>query len=492
MKKRSRLIAELTENCWAVHPEHYVFLLDFLTGNVLPDKALAEEMREKAREVQAENSNIIGDTGIAYIPLMGMIYPRATMMTEFSGGVTLTELTKQFTAARDDDSVKGIIFDVDGPGGAATGVNEFSNMLYNSRGSKPIYAYVGGTAASATYWITSAVDKVFADATARVGSVGTVVGVPKKGTDTSYVEITNSLSPYKRPNVEDEEHYKNIVKYLDDMTDVFYDSLARNFQLDKNHVIKNFGEGGMKVGNVALQSKMVHEIGSFSGTVESMLEVITDPGYQVAASGSSLFFDMGGRVDSFSVSGVNAKMSEVKGGIMDIKELREKHPNLVSEIEEAASATASKKSEEKLNSVLDLVQSKDIEIAKLASENENLKKANVELEKANLQGKTEVAKSEAKAIFAEKMGNSTIPEPFHKKINKQISFSSFLKEDGTLDKEKYSEAVDNEVADWEATLSSSSKEILGVVTRDPEGEAENKGEDKELDETAARLIGYAK
>ena len=489
MKKRSRLIAELTENCWAVHPEHYTFLLNFLTGNVLPDKALAEEIREKNKEVQAENSNIIADTGIAYIPLMGMIYPRSTMMTQFSGGVTLTELTKEFTAARDDDSVKGIIFDVDGPGGAATGVNEFSNMLYNSRGSKPIYAYVGGTAASATYWITSAVDKVFADATARVGSVGTVVGVPKKGAD-DYVEITNSLSPYKRPNVEDEDHYKNIVKYLDDMTDVFYDSLARNFQLDKNHVIKNFGEGGMKVGNVALQSKMVHEIGSFSGTVEAMLEVITSPEYQAAAPGSSLFFDMGGRVDSFSVSGVNAKMSEVIGGIMDIKELREKHPNLVSEIEEAASATASKKSEEKLNSVLDLVQSKDIEIAKLASENETLKKANVDLEKMNLQSKTEAAKSKAKVIFTEKMANSTIPEPFHKKINKQIGFSSFLNEEGNLDEEKYTEAVDAEVADWEATLSSS-QEIHGVVTKG-NGEQEENKEVNELDETAARLIAYAK
>jgi hypothetical protein len=235
---------------------------------------------------------------------------------------------------------------------------------------------------------------------------------------------------------------------------------------------------------------MVHEIGSFAGTVESMLEVITDPGYQVAASGSSLFFDMGGRVDSFSVSGVNAKMSEVIGGIMDIKELREKHPNLVSEIEEAASATASKKSEEKLNSVLDLVQSKDIEIAKLASENETLKKANVDLEKMNLQSKTEAAKSKAKVIFTEKMANSTIPEPFHKKINKQIGFSSFLNEEGNLDEEKYTEAVDAEVADWEATLSSS-QEIHGVVTKG-NGEQEENKEVNELDETAARLIAYAK
>ena len=148
MKKRSRLIAELTENCWAIYPEQYSFMLNLLLGNIAPDKAMAEEMREKNRAIQEENSNMIGDTGIAYIPLMGTIYPRSNYFTEVCGGVSLTELNKSLSEALNDPSVKGIIFDVDGPGGAATGVNEFTNTLFNSRGTKPMYAYVGGTAAS--------------------------------------------------------------------------------------------------------------------------------------------------------------------------------------------------------------------------------------------------------------------------------------------------------------------------------------------------------
>lgn len=486
MKKRSKLIAELTENCWAIYPEQYTLMLNLLLGNISPNKAMAEEMREKNLETQQENSNLIGDTGIAYIPLMGTIYPRSNAFSEYCGGVSLTELTKKFVEARDDSTVKGIIFDVDGPGGAATGVNEFTNTLFNSRGIKPIYAYVGGTAASATFWITSGVDKVFADATARIGSVGTVVGVPKKD-DSYYVEITNTLSPYKRPDVEKEDHYKNIVKYLDDMTDVFYGSLARNFGLDKDFVIKNFGEGGMKVGQTALDSKMIHEIGSFSGTVEAMLDVITTPGY---SSPSSMFFDMGGRVDSIGKINVNAELSEVKGGIMDLKELKEKHPSLVLEIEEAASATATKNSEEKMNSLLDLVQKKDIEIGNLTSENESLKKSMKEMEKANLQSKMEVAKANASAIFAAKFADSIIPEKLYSKVEKQISFSDFLTEDGDLDKEKYSEAAASEISDWEETFSSN-KEISGVVTKTEEKGQEDSKETEE-DETVSRLLSLAK
>ena len=493
MKKRSRLIAELTENCWAIYPEQYTFMLNFLLGNVVPDKALAEEMRERNRAVQEENSNIIGDTGIAYIPLMGTIYPRTSYFTEMCGGVSLTDLTKKFIEARDDESIKGIIFDVDGPGGAATGVNEFANTLFSSRGVKPIYAYVGGTAASATYWITSAVDKVFADATARVGSVGTVVGVPKKD-DSYYVEITNTLSPYKRPDVENKDHYKNIVKYLDDMTDVFYGSLARNFGLDKDFVIKNFGEGGMKVGQTALDSKMIHEISSFSGTVESMLDTLTSTEFRVTTAGNSSFFDMGGRVDSFTKTNVNEELSEVKGGIMDLKELKEKYPSLVLEIEEAASATALKGSEEKTNALLDQIQKKDTEIANLSSENESLKKSLKEQEKAALQSRTETAKAKARAIFVDKMADSNIPENLHSKVEKQVSFSDYLDEECNLNEEKYSEAVASEISDWEASFSDNGKQIFGVSTRTEE--KDQKGEKSELEaddnETVNRLLGLAK
>ena len=484
MKNRSRLISELTENCWAIYPEQYSFMLNFILGNIAPDKAMAEQMREKALETQKENSNLIGNTGIAYIPLMGTIYPRSTFMTDWCGGASLSDLTRDFNKAIEDSDVKGIIFDVDGPGGAVTGVNEFTNLIYNARGKKPIYGYVGGTAASATYWITSAMDKVFADATARLGSVGTVVGVPKKDKESYYVEITNSLSPYKRPDVANEDHFKNIVKYLDDLTEVFYGSLARNFDLTKNFVVDNFGQGGMKVGQTALDSKMFHEISSFTGTVESMLEVLTSP-----TSGASYYFDLGNRVDTINTKNVNAELSEDKGGFMDLKELREKHPSLVSEIEEAASATATKSTEEKFSAI---IAEKEKENSNLVAENASLKEQISEKEKDALKSRTEAAKTKAGSILTEKLSNSVIPESLHKKVGKQVPFSSFIDEEGNLDESGYAEALASEITDWEESFSSGF-EVAGVTTKPKEKkEVEEEAETKEVDETVARLLAMAK
>ena len=171
---------------------------------------------------------------------------------------------------------------------------------------------------------------------------------------------------------------------------------------------------------------------------------------------------------------------------MDLKELKEKHPSLVSEIEEAASATATKASEEKLNA-------KDVEIAALASENESLKKELKEKEKAALQSKTEVAKAKANAIFVAKMAESIIPEKLHAKVEKQVSFSDYLTEECSLDEEKYSEAVASEISDWEASFTSS-KEIKGVVTRTDENNQETDEEKlgTEDEETVNRLLSLAK
>lgn len=477
-----RALTELTENCWAIEPERYAFMLNLVLGNVKPDFAAASAFNEKMKEQQEEKVREIGRTKIAYIPLMGTLYPRSTFFTQACGGRTVSDLTREFNAALEDKDIKGILFDVDGPGGAVTGINEFANLVHDSRNIKPIHAYVGGTAASATYWITSAASKVFADATGRVGSVGTVVGVPKKNEDNSYVEITNSLSPYKRPDVADEGHYKNIVKYLDDLTDVFYSSLARNFGVEKSFVIENFGQGGIKVGSVALESKMIHGINSFAGTVKELEKEIN--------SRETSYFDMasnsGGVVDTSNKINVDEKSSEANGGKkMDLITLKKDHPALVSEIEETASATVSKEYE--------------IKMSGLASKNEALAKENSELtekltekEKELAISKADAAKEKAHSIFITKISESTIPESLHSKVERQVKFSSFIDEKGSLDDKGYGDAVSTEIKDWEGSFSESGL-VAGVGTQG-KNPVEDKKEDSktEDDEIVARLLAAAK
>jgi ClpP class serine protease len=94
--------------------------------------------------------------GIAIIKIVGPIFPRANMFTWISGGTSVELLAKDLQAVMTDESVKGLILNIDSPGGEVTGVSELADMIYNARAVKPIVSYGVGDMASAAYWIASA------------------------------------------------------------------------------------------------------------------------------------------------------------------------------------------------------------------------------------------------------------------------------------------------------------------------------------------------
>jgi len=437
-KRGSTILSDFVDNVWYIYPENFRFLLDLVTSNINFDEKLALEKRLDIQQVNDSRSKVLGDTGIAYIPVRGTIHPRASLYTEVCGGTSITALTSEFVSARDNPNIKAILFDHDSPGGIATGINAFSELVYNSRGSKPIYSFVDGTCASADFWIASAASKLIIDPTARLGSVGTVVGVPKKGADEAYIEITNSMSPYKRPDVEKEDHYKSIVKYLDEMTDVFYDSLSKHFSVSRQHVIESFGKGGLKVGENAVIAKMASRTGSFDSCVEEILSEV-DSGKFVQV------------VDNLSGADI-----QKNGGNMDIKELRANHPEVAQEIEKEA------------------VQKVELEVNDLKEKNKGLEDENNALKGIIVAKEKELSTVAASEIFSSLFSESSIPSKFSAKVEKDTNLSAFINEDGKLDKNGYSESCSAAIASWAADFEGIVVAENGSVADDSEEELKDK------------------
>ena len=72
------------------------------------------------------------------------------------------------------DRVKGIIMNIDGPGGEASGTAQFAQTIREVSKVKPVLGIIqDGMAASASYWIASAVQELYVtQATDCVGSIG--------------------------------------------------------------------------------------------------------------------------------------------------------------------------------------------------------------------------------------------------------------------------------------------------------------------------------
>ena len=75
--------------------------------------------------------------------------------------------------AMQDRSASAVLLRFNSPGGVASGVPELAAWLA-AQATKPMYAYVDGLCASAAYYLAAATGRVYAPATATVGSIGVI------------------------------------------------------------------------------------------------------------------------------------------------------------------------------------------------------------------------------------------------------------------------------------------------------------------------------
>jgi capsid assembly protease len=463
--RNKHLLSAICSSQWLIDESYFQLLLQVVNGEGKLDEAmLVKEENEYAKTVL---HRAVAGTDVAIIPVIGPIIPRATMFSRVCGLTDLDMLNGQFEAAMEDDKVGKILFYYDSPGGHATGINEFADRVYESRGTKPIWGYVGGTSASASFWLSSAVDHLAVDATARLGSVGVVVAIPKN--DGTYIEIVNSNSPKKRLNPESKEDKAEVVRYLDSMAEVFFERLSRNFGIDDVAYVKeNFGKGGIRVGSDAVDFRMAHEVSSLQKVVSRLATLGT-------AKKSRTSMESVDEPQATVVLGETSENDFIdEGGIMTKAELKEKHPELYAAIEADAKAGMVDQSQ--------LVAAEE-QITQLKNDHRDLIMANASMS-ATL----------AESVFDASFAGSTLPKSLKPKFSKIVDHKAYVDEKGILDKESYKKAVDTEIAEWEAAGKFEDKDkedkILGLPV-DPKTDATGIApEEDTVDDTAARMLAH--
>lgn len=111
--------------------------------------------------------------GIAVIPVEGLLVHKldAHYPGWFTGYGYIENLLDR---AMNDSSVKGIVFDVNSPGGMVSGCFELCDSIVAARGTKPMAAVVDASGYSAAYAIASSANMIIAAPSAGVGSIGVI------------------------------------------------------------------------------------------------------------------------------------------------------------------------------------------------------------------------------------------------------------------------------------------------------------------------------
>ena len=208
---------------------------------------------------------------------------------------------RQIRAARQDDDVAAIILEVDSPGGEVTAADEIHRELMLFKESDPgrkIAVLVHDMAASGGYYISLPADRIIAQPTALIGSIGVILqtlniqGLSEKigVTDTTIKSGKNKdlLNPF---HPVDPEHVKVLQDSVDATYDRFLDLVAQGRSLPKDEV-KPLADGRIFTAEEALRLKLIDGIGYWD---EAMAETSTllgvDDIYVVTYNVEQSFFD---------------------------------------------------------------------------------------------------------------------------------------------------------------------------------------------------------
>lgn len=285
----SRIFRALTAEPWAIEPS-WLHLLAALAqrNHAAPELQAVRDWEKRDYELMAgpgaqklagaQRAYVID--GVAVIPLTGPIFPRANMMTEQSGATSITMLQNDFRAALTNAEVGAIMLLIDSPGGQVSGINAFADMVAMGAKIKPVVAHISGTGASAAYWIATQAGEMTMERTAIVGSIGVAAAIPKQvapdGDGYVDIEIVSSNAPNKRPDPSTEDGVAEIRATLDAVESQFIADVARGRKVTTDHVVANFGAGGVKVGSAAVKAGMADKVQGYDATLNGLRRLVAN------------------------------------------------------------------------------------------------------------------------------------------------------------------------------------------------------------------------
>ncbi|QQR52839.1 S49 family peptidase [bacterium] len=84
----------------------------------------------------------------------------------------------QLIAAADSPDIKGVILEINSPGGTIYGSHAIADGVeyYRTQTKKPVYAFISGMGDSGAYWAAASTDKILADYGSDTGSIGVIMG----------------------------------------------------------------------------------------------------------------------------------------------------------------------------------------------------------------------------------------------------------------------------------------------------------------------------
>ncbi len=234
---------------------------------------------------------------VAHIQINGMILTQ-TQASLFGGtsDTSSTELVQRLTQIQNDKNIKGVIFEINSPGGSGVASDEIAQAI--AKLDKPTVSYVREVGASGAYWVASATDRIYVNRLSTVGSIGVIA---------SYLEFSGFLdrynityqrfvagenkdfgSPFSEVTPQQRAYFENL---LDELHEIFIAEVAQGRGMTVEE-IRPLADGSIFTGNRAVQIGLADEIGGKEQAIEYMEQVLGSDIKLVTYTRRQSFFDV--------------------------------------------------------------------------------------------------------------------------------------------------------------------------------------------------------
>jgi protease-4 len=239
------------------------------------------DVAEILRMIAGASESVSDRPHVAVIPAQGAISTQSNGGAFSSGGITSKALVKTLRRLSNDDSVKAVVLRIDSPGGSPLASDLIWHEVMELRKKKPVVASVGGMAASGGYYIACAAQRIFAEPSSIVGSIGVFGGKIVIGPALGEIGVNSVTFPaspepgaaaraaYLSPLTRwDDPTRKRMQTMMDGIYELFIARVAEGRKVADDKV-RPHAEGRIWSGTQGLERGLVDELGGLSQALAS-------------------------------------------------------------------------------------------------------------------------------------------------------------------------------------------------------------------------------
>jgi protease-4 len=189
---------------------------------------------------------------------------------------SVDNLDKAFASVLKDKKIKAVVFRINSRGGAASGAEVIWHAVKRTVDAGiPVVVSMGGTAASAGYYIAAPASEIYALPTTITGSIGVAFAKPnvrkiseKYGINWDMIEVGKGARIWSLLDDFDPEVWERIKKTTDYTYQFFMNKVVEGRQMNQE-TVHSIAKGQVWSGLQAKEYKLIDKLGGFCDALES-------------------------------------------------------------------------------------------------------------------------------------------------------------------------------------------------------------------------------